>query len=302
MEDVVHVRGLSHRYHGTPVLDRVDLNIPRGSLFALLGTNGAGKTTLMKILVGLLAPRSGSVEVLGVQPYRMPVETRARVGYVAEGQRLPEWMTVAELEAYLAPLYPDWSADLADELVARLRIPRNRVIRRLSRGEAMKAALMITLAPRPELLILDEPFTGMDALVKDELVEGLLEVVAEGDWTVVMASHDIGELEGLADRVAILQAGEVILSEPMDVLKGRFRRVDVIVDVGVVLRLSELPPDWLSVGRSGSRTSFLVTDHGSGNWDDEIRARFPGARRIDIRGATLREVFVGLARDGMGES
>lgn len=299
MDSVIHTRALSHRYRSTPVLRDLDLDVPFGSLLALLGPNGAGKTTLLKILVGLLRPSGGEVTVLGRPPAMLRPDERSRMSYLAEGQRLPDWMTVAQLMRYLKPLRPRWNAELAEDLLRRLRVPRDRPIRSLSRGETMKAALLCALAPMPELLIMDEPFTGMDALVKDEIVEGLLEVLGEGRWSVLVSSHDIGELEALADRVAILDEGRLIVDEAMDVLKGRFKRVEVTLETGSLVPLSELPPDWIGIQRAGLRTSFLIADHGALGWQTEVRSRFPGARRVDIRGATLREIFVGLLRDGL---
>ena len=194
--------------------------VPEGALYALLGPNGAGKTTLLKILLGLLRPTAGRVALLGKELPYLTRRDRAAIGYVAEGQHLPGWMTMDRLEGYLAPLYPTWDFALASQLRERFRLPAGRKLRQMSRGERMKAALLVALAPRPRLLIMDEPFTGMDALVKDELVRGLLESVAGEGWTVLLCSHDIGELEGLADWVGFLDAGRLIISEPMDVLRG----------------------------------------------------------------------------------
>ncbi|HSR43439.1 MAG TPA: ABC transporter ATP-binding protein, partial [Longimicrobiales bacterium] len=172
MSTAVGTRGLTHRYGRHTALVDVDLDVPEGSLYALLGPNGAGKTTLMKILLGLLRPTSGQVRVRGRDVARLTAVDRRRIGYVAEGQELPDWMTVRQLQEYLAPLYPSWDGELAADLQERFRLAPGRKIRQLSRGERMKAALLSALAFRPEVLIMDEPFTGMDALVKDELVSG----------------------------------------------------------------------------------------------------------------------------------
>ena len=300
MIPVIEAEGLTHRYGRRTVLRDVSLTVEPGSLYALLGPNGAGKTTLLTILMGLLRPSAGRVALLGKEPRYLTQADRSVIGYVAEGQQLPGWMTVRRLEAFLAPLHPTWDFALADELRDRFRLPLDRRIRTLSRGERMKAAMLGVLAPRPRLVIMDEPFTGMDALVKDELVQGLLELAGSGEWSVLLCSHDIGELEALADWVGFLDAGRLVLSEPMEVLRGRFKRVEVTMNGGPFVSLDEMPPDWLSVDRSGRRASFLVPDHGAADADDEVRRRFPGALRTEIRPATLREVFVGLAREGLG--
>ena len=300
MNPVVETVGLTHRYGRFTALQDVDLVIPEGSLYALMGPNGAGKTTLLKILLGLLPPSEGSVRLLGKEGRRLTLAERASIGYVAEGQQLPDWMTLEQLERHLAPLYKTWDYGLATELRKSFRLPSTQRIRKLSRGERMKVALLCALAPRPKLLIMDEPFSGMDALVKDELVHGLLEFSATEGWSVLLCSHDIAEVEHLADAVGFLDRGRLVLSEPMDVLRDRFRWVEVLMNGGPMIALEALPPDWLSVGRSGRRAHFVVSDHGTPTWERDVHDRFPGAQRIDVRPASLREVFVALARERLG--
>ncbi len=300
MIPVIETVGLTHRYGRHTALRDVDLVIPEGSLYALMGPNGAGKTTLLKILLGLLKPSQGSVRLLGKPAGHLTLGERASIGYVAEGQQLPDWMTLDQLERHLAPLYETWDHSLATELRRSFRLPSTRPIRRFSRGERMKVALLCALAPRPRLLIMDEPFSGMDALVRDELVHGLLEFSAGEGWSVLLCSHDIGEIELLADAVGFLDRGRLILSEPMDVLRDRFRWVEVMMNGGPLLTPEELPPDWLSVGRSGRRAHFVVSDHGAPNWEQDVHDRFPGAQRVEVRPASLREVFVALALEGLG--
>ncbi|HEX2189028.1 MAG TPA: ABC transporter ATP-binding protein [Longimicrobiaceae bacterium] len=295
---MIEARGLTHRYGGVQALVDVDLEVPEGALYALLGPNGAGKTTLLQILTGLRRPTGGRASVLGRDVSRQSVQDRGRIGYVAEGQRLPGWMTLERLEAYLAPLYPAWDRALAGDLRRRFDLDPRRRIRNLSRGQRMKAALLCALAPRPRLLLLDEPFSGMDALVKDELVHGLLESSGAEGWTVLVCSHDIGELETLADWVGFLDAGRLTLSEPMEVLRDRLKRVDVVARNGADLLPAELPAEWLSVQRSGPRVSFLLSAAGDSVGGAELERWFPEPARIDVRPASLREVFVALARAG----
>lgn len=297
---VIETRRLSRRFGRTWALRDVDLQIERGSLHALLGPNGAGKTTLLKILMGLLYPTRGQALLRGQSIRGMRTEARARIGYVAEGQELPGWMTLDVLRAYLAPLYPRWDHALAADLVDRFRLPGDRRIRSMSRGERMKTALLVALAPRPEILIMDEPFTGMDALVKDELIYGLLELAQTGDWTVLLCSHDIGELETLADSVGFLDRGRLILSEPMELLKGRFRRVEVSMRDGSLTEMNGLPPTWLSPQRSGNRVTFVTCDHGTEGWESDVRVNMPGTDVVRTHPASLREIFVALAAEGMG--
>ena len=156
---VIEVDGLTHRYGSVTALADVDIQVPEGTLYALLGPNGAGKTTLLQILMGLRRPTAGRVSLLGKGISELTLQDRASIGYVAEGQPLPGWMTLQQLEEYLAPLYSTWDHALADELRRRFRLNPGRRIKTLSRGEHMKAALLCTLAPRPRLVLMDEPFT-----------------------------------------------------------------------------------------------------------------------------------------------
>jgi ABC-2 type transport system ATP-binding protein len=296
----VEIAGLTYRYGRVVALDDVSLEVPTGAVYAVLGPNGAGKTTLLNILIGLLRPRAGRVEVLGTPQSSLRAEDRAWIGYVAEGQQLPRWMRLRQLEAYLAPLYPGWDPALADDLRRRFRLDPERAVGKLSRGEQMKAALLCALAPRPRLLLMDEPFTGMDALVKDELVRGLLGAAAGEGTTVLISSHDLGELETLADWVGFLDRGRLLLSEPMDALRSRFRRVELVLAPGSGPP-PELPPGRLLEERAGQRVSFLVSAAGDAV-EAELRGRLGDGDRLEVRGATLREIFVALAQEGPAAS
>jgi ABC-2 type transport system ATP-binding protein len=292
---VVEVTGLTHRYGRVRALSDVSLAVPDGAVYALIGPNGAGKTTLLRILSGLLRPTSGRASLLGTDVRRLRASDRMSIGYVAEGQRLPGWMRLGKLEAYLAPLYPSWDHALADDLRARFRLDPDRRIRTLSRGEHMKAALLCTLAPRPRLLLMDEPFTAMDALVKDELVRGLLGTAAGEGLTVLISSHDLAELEPLADHVGFLDDGGMLLSQPMDELRARFRHVELVLQETDAT--AWVPDGVLAEERAGRRITF-IHPHADDAAEAELRARNDGIALVDTRPATLRELFVALAREG----
>ena len=291
---VVEVDRLSYAYGSHSALRDVDLSVPEGSLYALLGPNGSGKTTLLQILMGLRRAQRGRVSVFGVDSGSLTVADRGEIGYIAEGQALPGWMRLEELEAYLAPLYPSWDPALANHLRERFDLDPRRPIKSLSRGQHMKAALLCALAPRPKLLLMDEPFTGMDALVKDELVRGLLESAGNEGSTVLLCSHDIGELELLADWVGFLANGHMALSQSMEALRERFKHVEVVTDgVDTLDRAND--DGWLSLERSGNRLTF-VTSNANDRFDAQLRSHFSNAAHVDVRAATLREVFVALAK------
>ena len=296
---MIAVDALSYSFGRAEVLHDVTFAVPDGAVYALLGPNGAGKTTLLQILMRLRRAHAGHVQLLGTDSRELTRDQRTRISYVAEGQPLPGWMRLEQLESYLAPLYPTWDPSLARELRERFALNGRGRIDTLSRGERMKAAVLCALAPRPKLLLMDEPFTGMDVLVKDDLVRGLLESAGSEGWTVLISSHDLSELEPLADWVGLLEHGRMLVSEPMDRLRERFKRVTMLTgDTGSAV--TPVADDvWLSIERAGRRITF-VTPNGAGDYAARLREAYPAAEHIDVREASLREIFVAMARAAVG--
>ena len=172
MNTVIETRGLTRRFRKTVAVKDLSLEVPDGSIFALLGPNGAGKTTLIKMVMNMVRPSSGKATILGTDSLRLGPPQLERIGYVSENQELPEWMTVQQLIDYCRPFYPAWDDDLCRRLIHQFNLPLARKLKTFSRGMKVKAALLSSLSYRPELMILDEPFTGLDALVRDELIRG----------------------------------------------------------------------------------------------------------------------------------
>ncbi len=291
----IETAGLTHRYgRGVTALREVDLAVAEGSVYALLGRNGAGKTTLLKVLTGQLRPTAGRATVLGKDVAAITVQDRQKIGYVAEGLHPPGWMTLHELEGFLAPLYGGWDAGLAADLRRRFELNPTRRIGTLSRGEQMKASLLCALAPCPTVLFMDEPFTGMDVITKDEIVRGLLESANRTGTTILVCSHDLAELEPLADHVGFLEAGRLILSEPLEKLYERFARVHVTTSSPATL-LPPLPPRWHSLERAGRQLRFVLERDGAGeNIETDVLRRLPGASEVESEPASLREIFIAL--------
>jgi ABC-2 type transport system ATP-binding protein len=205
-------------------------------------------------------------------------------------------MRLSELESYLAPLYDTWDASLAGDLRQRFALDPSRKIRTFSRGERMKASLLCALAPRPKVLVMDEPFTGMDALVKDDLVRGLLASSGAEGCTILLCSHDIGELELLADWLGFLDHGTLTLSEPMDRVREEFTRVDVTLpDDRTAGTANALPSEWMSAEAAGRRMGFVLRADSHSAAERIVRDRLGDAAHIQLRDASLREIFVALA-------
>ena len=223
MSLVVETVGLTRRFRRTAAVNGVSLKIPAGSIFALVGPNGAGKTTTVKLLLNLLRPTSGYAIVLGTQSTRLGPSELARIGYVSENQQIPSWMTPRQFVEYVRPFYPTWDDGLHRKLLDVLRIDVDKPIRTLSRGGRMKTALLASLSYRPELVVLDEPFTGLDPLVRDELIRAVLELAGEHPWTTLISSHDLDEVERLADSLAFIDAGEIVFTDSVQALVERHR-------------------------------------------------------------------------------
>ena len=294
MDNLLEFQNASCSFGPQRVLHDVNFRVPRGSVTALLGPNGAGKSTALRMAVNLLAPTAGEVNVLGTPSRRVgPAELR-RIGYVADGMDLPLWMTVDQFLAWCRPLYPRWDRALEDRLRKEFRLPGARKLSQLSRGQRMKAALLSCLAYRPELLLLDEPFSGLDPLVRDEFIGGLLELAGHEGWSLLVSSHDIEEVQKLADRVVLLDHGRIALEESTEELLARHRLVEVLMpsDAPVPANVS----GWVQVSTSGRLVRF-VEPHGDGPaLAEKIAQYLPGAVSHTTSAMSLREVFVSLVK------
>lgn len=219
MSDVIRVDQINKRFGKVQVLDRVSLQVPQGVVFALLGENGAGKSTLIRGLLGYHQFNSGSVEVLGMNPAKQPLELRRRVGYVADAPGLYEWMTVAQAGWYASGFYPEGYLQTYDRMTAEFSLRPDAKIRELSKGMRAKVALALAISFDPELLVLDEPTSGLDPLVRRSFLESMIDRAAGGK-TVFISSHQIHEVERIADWVAILHQGKIQVVSPLDDLKN----------------------------------------------------------------------------------
>ncbi len=298
--NIIETHELTRRFGRMDAVHGLNLTVPTGSVFALLGPNGAGKTTTIKLLMNLLQASRGTAHILGVDSRKLGEKEKAQIGYVSENQQLPLWMTVRQLLDYCRPFYPTWDRELESQLLRQFALPENKQLKHLSRGMLMKASLLSSLAYRPKLLVLDEPFSGLDPLVRDEFIHGVLEVSAQGEWTVFVSSHDIEEVERLADHVGMLEAGRLRLSEPTEALQARFRRVEVTLDEGEA-NLEHAPRNWHELERAGNLVRFVASDYTREATERTCRERFPRATVV-ARPMSLREIFLVLARIGRAEA
>jgi ABC-2 type transport system ATP-binding protein len=290
---MIEIEGLWKRFGRFDAVRGLDLSVPEGAAFALIGPNGAGKTTTIKTAMNIIEPDRGAVTMMGVDSRRLGPADYARIGYVSENQDLPGGLTVAQFLAYLRPFYPTWDRALENEVLGQSQLPPDRKIRNLSHGMRMKLALAGALAFRPKLLILDEPFSGLDPLVRDEFMELLLAQV--GDATVLISSHELGEIEGVATHIGFIDQGRLLFQEPLEELSARVREVHVTLEGDAAVPRAA-PEAWLDLKAAGSVVSFVDTRFNEDRLKAQIGALFGPVRRIDIRPVQLRAIFTTIAR------
>ncbi len=286
-DNVFEVSQLSRSFGRTLALDDVSLTSTRGTVLGLVGENGAGKTTLIKHLLGLLKAQTGSVRVFGMDPVAQPAQVLGGIGYLSENRDLPEWMSVAQLKRYTQAFYPKWDETFADELQSTFELDARQPIRRLSRGQKARAGLLAALAHRPDFLILDEPSSGLDPVVRHDILTAIVRTVADEGRNVLFSSHLLDEVQRVSDCVAMVHHGRIVLSGPLDDILAAHRHL--------VMRFTEPPqqqpvvPGALSWSGDGREWSMLC----NGEIDVAKQAAAAiGAEIVGERGATLEEIFV----------
>jgi ABC-2 type transport system ATP-binding protein len=295
MSDVIRAIDLSKRYRSVTALDGLNLEIPEGSVFGLVGPNGAGKTTAIKTIMNILKPDSGRAEVLGVDSRHIGPEQLARIGYVSENQEQPDWMTVSYLLEYLKPFYPTWDDARAEQLIKQFDLPGDRKLRHLSRGMKMKASLASSLAYRPQLLVLDEPFSGLDPVVREDLIGGIIDSAEE--TTILVSSHDLADIESFASHIAYLDSGRLRFAEEMTSLAARFREIEVTLEQPTALPgTRDWPTHWMRPDSASGLVRFVETRFDPEQTPGEIRRLFGVVRNISVNPMSLRAIFLSLAR------
>lgn len=249
MNSAIRTENLVKRFRKVEALRGLNLNVAEGAVYALVGPNGAGKTTAIEILMNIFGATLGRAEVLGIESTRLRGRLFESIGYVSENQDLPDWMRVDRFFGFLRPFYSSWDRNLEAELIRQFNLPLDRKLRNLSRGMRMKAALAGALAHHPKLIILDEPFTGLDPLVRDELIHGLLDRAEES--TIFISSHDLAEIESFASHIGYLEEGHLLFSEELTTLVERFREVELTFETPPPLP-STAPDSWMHLSSSAA--------------------------------------------------
>ncbi|MBW3598629.1 MAG: ABC transporter ATP-binding protein [Planctomycetes bacterium] len=284
---IVELHRVTRRFGATTALEDVSLTVPRGGVFGLIGGNGAGKTTLIKHVLGLLKPHAGAVRVFGLDPVEHPVGVLGRIGYLSEERDLPDWMRVNELMRYTQAFFPHWDPGYAEELREAFDLDPRAKIKSLSRGQRARCGLLAALAHRPELLVLDEPSSGLDPVVRRDILGAIIRTIADEGRTVLFSSHLLDEVERVADQVAIIHQGRILLTAPMEELKQTHRRVTLRLEQAV-----DAPPALVgAIACSGEGAEWTYICSGEGA---QVRraAEAIGAAVVGDDALTLDEIYV----------
>jgi ABC-2 type transport system ATP-binding protein len=294
---VLSVEGLAVRYGPRTVLEGVSFQVPRGSVFALLGRNGTGKSSLVRCALGLQKPARGAVRLFGEDAWVSRKRAMGRVGIVPEQPDAPPEMTAGELLAFCAPFYPKWNDTAARDRLERYAVPLAVPFGRLSKGQKGAVMLALALAASPELLVLDDPTLGLDAVARRALYDELIGELADRGITALVTTHDLDGIEPIADRVAVLDGAQLVVNETLDGLKGRFRRIRCVA--------SAAPFSWepfepiAAVEKDWGREAVV------GNFTEDRLAAFvarAGSANVEVDPLSLEEIFLSLAGTRGGRS
>jgi ABC-2 type transport system ATP-binding protein len=297
-EPVIELENLCRRYGNKVALDQVSLRVPSGLVLGLVGANGAGKTTLIKHVLGLLRAKEGKVRVFGLDPAVHPVEVLSRIGYLSEDRDLPPWMSVGQLLRYSPAFYPGWDSAYAEALLEQFHLSRSAIIRTLSKGELAKTGLLVALAHKPELLVLDEPSSGLDPIVRRELLEAVVRSVVREGRTVLFSSHLLDEIARVSDWVAMMVQGQLVLQGPLQEILESHRRFVVRLPKSFSAKLlpgalasSGGPDEWTVICNGSSEAFVQALRNADGEVLEESEAAFEEIFHVRARelGAPVRQ-------------
>ncbi|MBN1492034.1 MAG: ABC transporter ATP-binding protein [Phycisphaerae bacterium] len=292
----IDVHGLVKRFRKHKAVDGLSMTIPPGTAFGFLGPNGAGKTTTLKLLMGLLRRDAGDVSVLGLDPAVDDVGVKLRVGYVPEQQFIYRWMRVSDAIRFCKPLYPTWNDDRGNELLKLFALDAGKKVKHLSKGNVVKLALLLAMAHEPELLILDEPMAGLDPLVRDDLLDGVLRTLCDRERTLVFSSHTMADVQRMADRIGIIDEGTLLYDGPIDVLLNGTKRIRAVLANG---SNGGEPPDGTICHRVVDREWLITVRDFSQDKVSRLVAG-GGVSRVDVLDLNLEEIFKDYIRGRRG--
>jgi ABC-2 type transport system ATP-binding protein len=245
----IELTGLTKRYGSVAVVDNLSLSIPRGTTLGLIGPNGAGKSTTIKMLMGLLSRTAGHARILGIDVTENPSRLHQQVGYVPEFHNMYRWMRIEDVIWFARSFYATWNDDLCERLLDLFALDRRKKIKHLSKGMVAKVSLVVAISHEPDVLILDEPVSGVDAIAREEFLDGVLQSLVDRNCTVLFSSHTLDDVQRLADSVAMLYEGQLLVHCPVDELLSSAKRVRAVLRDGCLPRWQPRETIWQKVER-----------------------------------------------------
>jgi len=289
-EFIIETSDVHKSYGGVHALAGLDLRVPRGAICGLLGKNGAGKTTTIKVLLGMVQPTSGRASVFGLSATqaKASLDIRARAAFVSEDKDLYAGVTIGELVRFTAAFYPKWRADRASEYLAAFELRANATTRELSRGMRTKLALLLALSTGVELLILDEPMSGLDPAAIEQVLKIIVQQAGRDGTTVLFSSHQLADVEQIADHIAIVDRGRIVVDGALDDLRAAYRRIQLVFD-NAAPDTKFASSSVVSLRREGRVLSVLCR---AGEADVVAEARALNPKGVDVLPVTLKEIFL----------
>ncbi len=288
----IELTGLTKRFRHTLAVDNLSLCIPRGATFGLIGPNGAGKSTTIKMLMGMLSITAGDARIMGVDVKNDPVQVKQRVGYVPETHHMYRWMRVREAIGFCRAPYATWNEQTYRELCDLFRIDLNKKVKHLSKGTQVKLALLLALSHDPEVLLLDEPVAGLDPLVREELLDGVLRTICDRGQTVLISSHMLDDVQRLADTVGILYEGRLLVHGRIDEMLTTTKRIRATLHNGQ--RPAEVPAGTIH-DRVQGRQWLLTVNDCSAEKVEHVRG-LGGVEHVEVIDLGLEELFKDIVK------
>lgn len=287
----VKLTGLTKKYGGVTVVDNLTLSLPRGNFLGLIGANGAGKSTTLKMLAGMLSPTGGTAEVLGTNIDDLKPEHMTRIGYVPESHQIYRWMTIGESVWFCKRLNPRWNDLACTDLLSLFRLDLNKKIKALSKGMLAKLGLVLAISHDPELLLLDEPMSGLDPIAREEFLDGVLRTVTERNCTVILSSHSIDDVQRMSDSIAMIHQGRLLMHRPTECILSETKRIRFVLAEG------EAPPSLDSVVRTRkeNREWFVTVSKFSPLMIEKLHHQ-PQVSHIEVEDLSLEDVYKDFVR------
>lgn len=296
VDAAVEIEGLTKHFGTEAAVENLSLRVKRGSTFGLIGPNGAGKTTTIRMLMGLLRPTRGRVRVLGRDVFADPLTVRQKVGYVPDQHHIDRWMRVREVVEFCKSFYEAWNDQTCRELMELFELSADKKVKQLSKGMLTKLSLVLAVSHEPELLILDEPMSGLDPLGREEFLDGVLRTICERGQTVIFSTHSLDDVQRLADTVGILHGGRLLVHRNIEDLLNRTKRIRATLTNG---KLPEHPPENIIWQRHQNREWLVTVNDFSPEVVQKIQSQ-PGVEHVEVVDIGLEDLFKDFIRGRKG--